>query len=245
MIKEITAVADNDRDAFIKVKIDVSVNKDGIFTTTLSKEDAETIKSYGVELEANRAGRSGFFQSETMAGLISQVHNVLKLCVNYKVVSLTPVIRYNFKTTCHYCMNGDEVVPNGNYVSEYRDSSWRSGTVDNRGFTANGCYGVNLFAKPYMKRIVEYGNGKQKTFFDRHEFERDSYMGWLDNFCGMTEYSQKTLYEMEGSEVNAKFFVDILKSICIFNERLKGILESNSLEDLINSQARLEFLGNV
>lgn len=242
MIKEVVAIADNDRDMMMKVKIDVSVTKDGIFTTTLSKEDAETIESYGVELESNRAGRSGFFSSNTMTGLINKVHEVLKLCLSYKVVSRTPVIRYNFKTTCSYVMDGDEVVPNGYYLKNFRGSEWKSGTVDNRGFTSTGCYGVNVFARPYMKRVVEYTNGNQKIFYDNAEFEDGSYMKCLKDFGGMSERIQNVLYEMEGTEKNAKFFVDMLKSICIFNERLKGLLESNSLESLINSQKELSFI---
>ncbi len=242
MIKEVVAIADNDRDMMMKVKIDVSVTKDGIFTTTLSKEDAETIESYGVELESNRAGRPGFFRSDTMAGLIHEVHEVLKQCLSYKVVSRTPVIRYNFKTVCNYIMDGDEVVPNGYYLKDYNGSEWKCGTFDNRGFSSTGCFGVNVFARPYMKRVVEYTNGNQKIFYDRAEFEDGSYMKRLGDFSGMDKGAQNHLYEMEGTEKNAKFFVDILKSICIFNERLKGLLESNSLESLINSQKELSFI---
>lgn len=244
MIKEVTATSYDDRDTRIKVKINVTVNSDGLFTTTLSKEDAELIESYGVELKPNRTGRAGFFKSDTMADLISQVHDVLKLCVEYKVVSLTPVIRYNFKTACSYIMNGDEPVPNGYYVENYSVHDWKQGTIDNNGFTSTGCYGVNIYAKPYMKRVVEYGNGEQKIFYDHKEFEKDTYMGVLGSFGGMNESLQNHLYEMEGTEKNAKFFVDMIKSICIFNERLKGLLENDMLEKLINSQAKLEFMGN-
>lgn len=244
MIKEVTAISNDDRDTRIKVKINVTVNSDGLFTTTLSKEDAELIKSYGVELKPNRTGRAGFFKSDTMADLINQVHNVLKLCVEYKVVSITPVIRYNFKTACSYIMNGNEPVPNGYYVENYSYHEWKEGTIDNRGFDSTGCYGVNIYAKPYMKRVVEYGNGKQKIFYDHKEFEKDTYMGILGSFGGMNEFLQNHLYEMEGTENNAKFFVDMIKSICIFNERLKGLLENDMLENLINSQARLDFMGN-
>lgn len=242
MIKEVVAIADNDRDMMMKVKIDVSVTKDGIFTTTLSKEDAETIESYGVELKSNKAGRAGFFSSDTMVGLINKVYEVLKACLSYKVVSRTPVIRYNFKTSCNYLMDGDEVVPNGYYLKGYNGSEWKCGTVDNHGFSSTGCFGVNVFARPYMKRVVEYTNGNQKIFYDHAEFEDGSYMKCLDDFGGMSERIQNVLYEMEGTEKNAKFFVDILKSICIFNERLKGLLESNSLESLINSQKELSFI---
>lgn len=244
MIKEVVAVANNDRDTMMKVKIDVSVSKDGIFTTTLRSEDAEAIESYGVELKQNRAGRSGFFRSDTMAGLIHEVHEVLKMCLNYKVVLQTPVIRYNFKTSCSYLLDGDEVVPNGYYLKNY-NGDWKSGTVDNRGFTSTGCFGVNVFARPCIKRVVEYNNGQQKIFYDRTEFDKGSYMRILNDFEGMNESLQGVIYEMEGTEKNAKFFVDMLKSICIFNERLKGLLDNNLLEKAINSQKQLGFLGNV
>lgn len=242
MIKEVVATADNDRDTMMKIRIDVSVTKDGIFTTTLNKEDAETIESYGVKLSTNRNGRAGFFSSDTLAGLIHKVHEVLKLCVSYKVVSLTPVIRYNFKTACHYIMDGNDPVPNGYYISNFSGHEWRSGTTDDRGFTSTGCYGVNVYAKPFMKRVVEYNNGSRKIFYDSAEFEKGSYMRCLGDFGGMSEFLQDKLYEMEGTEKNAKFFVDMIKSICVFNERLKGLLENDLLEKAINSKKELSFI---
>lgn len=245
MVKEIVAFSGGDRDTFMKVKVNVAVNSDGFFTTTLSKEDVELIASYGVKLETNRTGRPGFFISETMADLISQIHKVLELCVTYKVISRTPVIRYNFKTVCHYCLDGNKIVPNGYYVKGYSGVNWREGNSDNGCFTSTGGYGISIYAKPYIKRTVEYGNGLQKNFYDRGEFDKGSYMQQLNDFGGMDARLQQNLYEMEGTEVNARFFVEIIMSICRFNEQILHLLESNQLENLINSQAKLGIIGNV
>lgn len=47
----------------LSVTAKVNVTKEGVFTTTLSKEDVDKIHSYGIKLPTNRLGNEGYFNS--------------------------------------------------------------------------------------------------------------------------------------------------------------------------------------
>lgn len=47
----------------LSVTVKVNVTKEGVFTTTLSKEDVDKIHSYGIKLPTNRLGNEGYFNS--------------------------------------------------------------------------------------------------------------------------------------------------------------------------------------
>lgn len=82
-------------------------------TTTLSKEDVDKIRSYGIKLPTNRLGNEGYFNSTSFSDLVSQIREVLKRCLSYKIVEEVPVIKYQLETLCSfaYDKNGD-IVPN-------------------------------------------------------------------------------------------------------------------------------------
>ena len=70
----IVKLFDDDRIVF---DTPVSVTKDGMFTTTLPREAAETLESYGPKLDVNRAGRAGFFSAAfSAAGFFAAVSAV-------------------------------------------------------------------------------------------------------------------------------------------------------------------------
>lgn len=242
--KELIVHAEDDRDTMLKIVIEVNVNADGMFTTTLSKEDAAMFESYGIRLENNRAQRPGFFISDTMAGLCMKIRDIMKQCLEYKVVSETPVLKYYIKTYCLYCLNNQtgDIAPNGKtkYVGE-GGYKWIEGT-SNEPFHSDKDFGIKIYVRPYMKRVVEYGNGKQKTFYDyKKEWEEGSYMEWLNDLSGMKiMYGNESLQEIEGTEENARFFVNIIKHICRINEQIGEIIKNNKLEQLIQSTLKLE-----
>ena len=47
----------------LSVTVKVNVTKEGVLTTTLSKEDVDKIHSYGIKLPTNRLGNEGYFNS--------------------------------------------------------------------------------------------------------------------------------------------------------------------------------------
>lgn len=69
----------------LSVTVKVNVTKEGVFTTTLSKEDVDKIHSYGIKLPTNRLGNEGYFNSIALSDLESQIREVLKRCLSYKI----------------------------------------------------------------------------------------------------------------------------------------------------------------
>ena len=239
--------AENDYNTFMQIEVGIDINAEGMFTTTLSETDAKTIASYGVDLARNRAGRGriGFFENETLAGLLCDIRKVLRACLNYKIVSVTPVIKYNLNTFCDYCTNNQtgDIVPNGRFVGD-GNVNWKEGTAKLSHFEEKG-FGIKVSARPYMKRVVEYGNGKQKIFYDRMiDCEEGSYMEWLNELCNQEscEYYKR---EIAGTEENAHFFVMIIKQICRINEQIGEIIKNDMLEDLIQSTPKLEVFTSI
>lgn len=47
----------------LSVTVKVNVTKEGVFTTTLSKEDVDKIHSYGIKLPTNRLGNMEFLRN--------------------------------------------------------------------------------------------------------------------------------------------------------------------------------------
>lgn len=95
----------------LSVTVKVNVTKEGVFTTTLSKEDVDKIHSYGIKLLTNRLGNEGYFNSTSLSDLENQIRKVLERCLSYKIVEEVPVIKYR-KTketkpiTVLYIING-------------------------------------------------------------------------------------------------------------------------------------------
>lgn len=50
----------------LSVTVKVNVTKEGVFTTTLSKEDVDKIHSYKIKLPVNRLGNEGYFNSTSL-----------------------------------------------------------------------------------------------------------------------------------------------------------------------------------
>lgn len=78
----------------LSVTVKVNVTKEGVFTTTLSKEDVDKIHSYGIKLPTNRLGNEGYFNSIALSDLESQIREEKEERMNY--------------FTIHKCKNEDE-----------------------------------------------------------------------------------------------------------------------------------------
>lgn len=232
-----------DTDIWMEIEVAIDINADGMFTTTLSKEDAAMIESYGIKLENNRSKRPGFFINETLAGLLDDIRKIMLKCLEYKVVSEIPVLKYYIDTFCEYCLDNrtGDIAPNGKRKFVGDDNyHWKEGN----GFVSqlSGTdFGLRVYVEPFMKRVVEYGNGEQKTLYERrHTWDDGSYMEWLNEIPNMKPQFGGKMQEMEGTEENARFFVNIIKQICRINEQIGDILKEGRLEDLIQSTLKLE-----
>lgn len=149
----------------LSVTVKVNVTKEGVFTTTLSKEDVDKIHSYKIKLPVNRLGNEGYFNSTSLSDLENQIRKVLERCLSYKIVEEVPVIKYQLETLClfAYDKNGD-IVPNPSveWTGNYENGEWRDGTSRLDALNAEP-FGFSIYAKPFLKRVIEYGNGEKKA----------------------------------------------------------------------------------
>lgn len=97
----------------LSVTVKVNITQKGVLTTTLSKEDVDKIRSYGIKLPTNRLGNEGYFNSTSFSDLVSQIRKVLKRCLSYKIVEEVPVIKYQLETLCSFAYD-----KNGNICKE-------------------------------------------------------------------------------------------------------------------------------
>lgn len=65
-LTDINIVARNDYGDKMEIITPVSVTKDGLFTTTLPEESVDKLLDYGVSMDKNRAGRTGYFSAKTL-----------------------------------------------------------------------------------------------------------------------------------------------------------------------------------
>lgn len=230
----------------LSVTVAVNVTKEGLFTTTLSKEDLDKIHSYKIKLPVNRLGNEGYFNSTSLSDLESQIRKVLKRCLSYKIVEEVPVIKYQLETLClfAYDKNGD-IVPNPSveWTGNYENGEWRDGTSCLDALNAEP-FGFSIYAKPFLKRVIEYGNGEKKVEYDRLNAEKGTYTHWLNCVAGMSYNRYKPVMEVECNECTSKLFVDMIKSICKISEQVKSFINPEQIKAIAESNESLLSLSN-
>lgn len=230
----------------LSVTVKVNVTKEGVFTTTLSKEDVDKIHSYGIKLPTNRLGNEGYFNSIALSDLESQIREVLKRCLSCKIVEEVSIIKYQLETTCmfSYDKNGD-IAPNTSkeWTGGDENGEWRYGTSRLHALNARP-FGFSVYAKPFLKRVIEYGNGETKVEYDRLSTEKGTYAHWL-NCVACTSYNRhQPVMEVECNECTSKLFVDIIKSICKTSEQVKSFVNTEQIKAIAESNEPILLLSN-
>lgn len=221
----------------LSVTVKVNITKKGVVTTTLSKEDVDKIRSYGIKLPTNRLGNEGYFNSTSFSDLVSQIRKVLKRCLSYKIVEEVPVIKYQLETLCSfaYDKNGN-IVPNPSveWTGNYENGEWRDGTSRLDALNAEP-FGFSIYAKPFLKRVIEYGNGETKVEYDRLNTEKGTYAHWLNCVTSISYNRYKPVMEVECNECTSKLFVDMIKSICNISEQVKSFINPEQIKAIAES----------
>lgn len=228
----------------IKFSLKVSVNADGIFTTTIPKEICDLLVDVGMgdNLKYNRSGNLGFFYSDTYKGLIDEIEGMLREYLSREIIEDKIVIKYVIQTTCSYCLDVDgNIVPNGHREwTKTDDYHWKQGTISQHA-TSPHPYGFQIYAVPYQKVTSKYKSGK--TISEYHWLDcrdRDeTFLHWLGSFCAMAPPRGEEEKEIDYTEETAKFFVDLLLSVCQLNEKIKEFLEPDKLICIIESKQKL------
>lgn len=232
----------------LEFKFDTNVTKEGIFTTTLPAEIAKIFMDAGIRLQRNQLKNYGYFSDSTYDGLLKQVREIGKEYMSRELVSEKTVIRYSISTSCAYCLDIDgKIVPNGQFQwTKTEDYSWKNGTLVQHAAQPRP-FGFQIFAKPFIRKDYKYRSGKTVTEYDMltsfggSRVKKDQqWLQWLEAVCSMDEPNDE-IKEIEYNEYVAKFFVDMIKSICMINEKIKDFIEPESIKKIAESGGK--FLG--
>ena len=232
----------------LKFTYRVNVNKEGVFSTTLPAEAVVLFEKAGLTFYKNKLRNSGYIQSDTYEGLKEKVNQIIAEYFSKEEIENIIILRYSIQTICTYCFNAaGEVVPNGSRFWTQRTddqwAGWQEGNVEVNA-TYPKPFGFKLFVCPFRKISYRYKSGTIKAEYERineSECEQGSNLHWLASIYTMSEPAH-AVHEILYDENAAGFFVNMIKSICELNERLKNFREPEALKELINS--RVPLLGS-
>lgn len=196
----------------LSVTVKVNITQKGVLTTTLSKEDVDKIRSYGIKLPTNRLGNEGYFNSTSFSDLVSQIRKVLKRCLSYKIVEEVPVIKYQLETNCtfSYDKNGN-IVPNPS-------KEWTGGDEYGNGETKVEYSRLNTEKGTYAHWLncvtsISYNRYKQVMEVECNECTSKLFVDMIKSICNISE--------------QVKSFVN--------PEQIKAIAESNEQISLLSN----------
>tara|TARA_R110002049_G_scaffold224712_4_gene396519 strand:+ start:13373 stop:14146 length:774 start_codon:yes stop_codon:yes gene_type:complete len=246
--KERIRVSDkNDRDFFIDIEFIVCVSVEGMFTTTLDEADVKIIESYNVSLYTNgrRNARKGFFEANTKKELLLDIKLVLEKCFSRNLISEKIILKYAFATCASFCLTTEkEIIPNLGWSKDGsvdRVLGWQNGTISSHAANPHAI-GVQMYVKPYHKRVYSYADGTEKTEYDVFSpfggsavDDTKYYLKWLKQICSTTPPNGTPTKEMEYTEERAKFFVNMFKSLCKLANSIANLGSPDELVKLIDT----------
>ena len=226
----VNVITDQER---IHIETPVTVTKEGLFTTTLPDESAKILLDFGMDLKLNRAGRSGFFSSDTLEGLRKQIEKVAMEAISRELIEDKLVIKYQVITKGHYVLDDDkEIIPNGYWVKKKTDDNfcdkWREGN-SNCAFHGD-MPTISVFARVFHKRTYSYKSGKLLHTLEMYHPKqngRGNSLDWINSLCNIApdHFGNKPDYdrfpEVDATEENAAMFVKLFTFIFQANELLK------------------------
>ncbi|RYC70759.1 hypothetical protein [Spirosoma sordidisoli] len=238
-------VRDKGQDTEFIFQYDVNVTKDGVFSTTLPSDVASRLELAGISLAQNRLGNKGYIESKTFDELIKRVRDIVDLYFSKELISEKIIIRYAIRTTCAYVLDKDgNIAPNGTY-SPLGGAGWINGTVPQHASSPMP-YGILAYCKPFVRRDYLYKNGKIKTeFVSNIDWRTDDLLEsgvalkWLNDLCSICPPDNAPVQEIDYTEPVAAFFVQLIKSLCAINEKIKDFLDPVSIKTIAESNGRL------
>lgn len=230
-----------DPDTTLNFKVNIDVSKGGVFSAILPSDIVEMYESANIIINTNRIGTKGYYAESNIDNLIKSITKDAQSYLTTDMISSDIVIRYAIETCASYCVNNGDFVPNAGWGHDER--YWINGTVSSNA-TYPKPFGINIFARPYKKQVFKV-RSTGKTFVKNtlisgitNEYKGKPNLNFLIGICGVSDKGMK-VQEIEYNEVNAKFFVDLYKSIFMLNEKIKPFIEPENLQLLIDSQKKL------
>jgi hypothetical protein len=242
---------DHKRDINIQFRYDVMVSTDGTFYTYLPANILLMLEQASIILDTNlhkKKAKPGYLSGKDIPSLTKRIEEIIADYLSTTIVSETVIIRYSINTQCAYCLaDENNVVPNGNYVKDFNSTeakTWKFGTSEPYPHLPLP-FGIMVYAKPFLKRILRYKSGKLITEYASMHYAGKKKDGtewieqwgqWLDDIPSITHTGE--VHEIAYSEDAALFFVNLIKSICMLNERIKDFIKPEGIQFLIDNHTQ-------
>ena len=232
----------------IDFKYSISVSKEGLFSTMLPKEISEMFANANVDMAKNRLYNKGYISGSTISEVNQAVKEICKEYLSRELISETIVLKYGIETRAAYCLGSDgEIYPNGRfkaaliYDTEYKGSSyanWKNGTVSIHASSPNN-YGMLVYVHPLTRLVYKYRSGKTKTEYANVNYDDDTdyVLHWLANLTVIAP-GGLPIKEIEYTPNIGMVFINMIKSICLLNERIKDFIEPDAIRIIANSEIK-------
>lgn len=240
-------IAYSDKDDGLKFSFDINVDKDGIFSTTLPTSVVELFESAQIKMGRNRMKNRGYFTDKTLDGLKKQIKDAAEEYMSKELVSEKIVLKYVIQTRCSYCLDPNgEPVPNGQSQWVKSDKyEWKNGTVESDA-THQTPFGLLVYVEIFWRRDFKYKSGIVKTeyehwtgFGSQNSKKSQPNLQWLEDLISIAPPDGEDPKEIDYTEEIAGFFVNMIKSICKINERIKDFLEPEAIAKIAASGQRM------
>lgn len=237
-----TVSRDNRETVDFKYSIDVSTK--GVFSTMLPEHIVNAFKEANIPIHKNRLNKEGYLSDITLDALKKQVLQLCQEFLSRELIRETLIIKYGIRTTAAYCLDENEgIVPNGRWVKngEYQ---WKQGT-ENQNASSPHPFGLMVYAKPFKKMTYKYKSGNEKDELtpcneNSDDSENRPNLHWLSAICSMS-HTGLSIQEIIYTEEVAAVFVNMIKSICAVNERVKDFISPEQI--LLVAQSNQKLLG--
>ncbi len=239
----------NDSSNRISCTFDINVDSEGTFYMRFSEEEIAKLKEGNIDLEKGYQRKEGYLTAPSMEALIAKVKDTWRQLMSRVMIDEKIVIKYAIMTQFSYAIgrNG-EISPNGmdewtGGIPDGLGTAWRQGNVDVNGANPKP-FGMMVYVRPSVRKDYKYANGTIKTEYSsldpRDEFAgkyltTDINLNWLNSIACIAVERPMKIEEVEYTEQLSSFFVNMLKSLCMMNERMKDFLKPEQIIKLANS----------
>jgi hypothetical protein len=260
-LKRETLVFDGAERREFSVTFDVYVNKDGSFTTTLPADTVKLFEDANINVQRNQLGNKGYYSATSYEGLLKDVKEVCMEFMSREMILEKIVVRYCIQTRCSYSFDKDgNIIPNPSPTysgvpnkwnkEECHDESfakWHGGNIDVNSVNPTP-FGLLIYAKAFVKRDFKYKSGKTKTEYTQmcyggeiaeQALENGYFLKWLTDVPCITIPEKAVIKEIDYTENICEFFVNMIKSICVMNEKIKDFLDPDAIQLLANQKTKL------
>ena len=214
----------------LSFKYDVSVDKQGNFTTTIPKDVTEKLMSIGIKLDSGRRQTYGFFSEKSLQELEKKIKETADKYSKKKLVDEKIVIKYAVDTRCSYCRGiSGKIYPNGGWETdaEGHENSyhWVEGTKKEYSINC-GPYGLDIAFEIKKVKTWAFPNGEETKEYVRLEatdIKDDEVLHWLTSLCGLSFSRNSMVKEIEYTKDIGILFRNMVLFIFNINERIHSI----------------------